>query len=109
MRAFLLADDRHPSPAWTRVLSFLLAAFASIVLTGSSASTPFETISKAISHAPIFFFAFIMLTEPLTTPPERRDRIIYGVFTGLLFAPHVHIGSIYSTPELALVAGNLLS
>ena len=50
-----------------------------------------------------------MLTEPLTTPPTRSRRIIYGAFVGVLFAPWVHIGSIYSTPELALIAGNILS
>jgi ferredoxin-NADP reductase len=48
-----------------------------------------------------------MLTEPLTSPPTKTLRILYGVLTGFLFAPFVHIGSIYFTPELALVFGNI--
>jgi ferredoxin-NADP reductase len=50
-----------------------------------------------------------MLTEPMTTPPRRMGRIAYGVLVGILFAPFIHLGSIYSTPELALLAGNVFS
>ena len=50
-----------------------------------------------------------MLTEPMTTPPTKALRIIYGTVVGLMFAPQFHIGSFYFTPELALVAGNIIS
>ncbi len=90
------------------VLSFFAVGLVTIMLT-NTASDPLTTLQKAFLHAPLFFFAFIMLTEPLTTPPTRSGRIAYGAFVGLLFAPAIHVGSIYSTPELALLAGNLLS
>jgi ferredoxin-NADP reductase len=48
-----------------------------------------------------------MLTEPLTAPPTKNLRRIYGVLTGVLFLPQLHVGPIYSTPELALVLGNV--
>ena len=41
------------------------------------------------AYSPLFFFAFVILTEPLTTPPTRRLQIIYGVLVGFLFAPRV--------------------
>ncbi len=50
-----------------------------------------------------------MLTEPLTLPPTRDLRLIYGALVGALIVPQMHIGSLYSTPELSLVCGNLLS
>jgi ferredoxin-NADP reductase len=50
-----------------------------------------------------------MLTEPLTTPPTSLLRIPYGILTGILFAPAIHFGAIYSTPELSLVIGNVFS
>lgn len=90
------------------IIAFFVAAMASIVLL-STAGDPIATIEKAFTHAPLFFFAFIMLTEPLTTPPTRELRIAYGAFVGFLFSPLVHIGSVYSTPELALVVGNIFS
>ena len=90
------------------VVSFLAAAAIVIVVT-SLPNNPISTLEKAVLHAPLFFFAFVMLTEPLTTPPTRGDRIAYGALVGIAFAPAVHIGSVYSTPELALLAGNVFS
>ncbi len=58
---------------------------------------------------PFVFFATIMLTEPLTTPPTKTTQMTYGAIVGLLFASRFSLGPIYSTPELALVLGNLYS
>jgi ferredoxin-NADP reductase/Na+-translocating ferredoxin:NAD+ oxidoreductase RnfD subunit len=90
------------------VIAFFAAAIVSIVLTSGTGDW-IGILEKAFTHAPLFFFAFVMLTEPLTTPPTRELRIAYGALVGFLFAPMVHIGSVYSTPELALVAGNVFS
>jgi ferredoxin-NADP reductase len=92
------------------VLSFLAAACASVFYFGIARGTDLLTIaSQSLITSGLFFFAFVMITEPLTTPPDRRRRILYGLLTGFLFAPAIHIGSIYSTPELALLIGNLFS
>jgi ferredoxin-NADP reductase/Na+-translocating ferredoxin:NAD+ oxidoreductase RnfD subunit len=90
------------------VLAFLAAAAASCILLAPTLD-PLDTIQKLALHTPIFFFAFIMLTEPLTTPPTRSLRIAYGVLVGAIFSPYVHIGPIYSIPELALVVGNVFA
>jgi ferredoxin-NADP reductase len=37
------------------------------------------------------------------------QRMAYGAFVGLLSAPWVHLGDLYFTPELALLAGNVFS
>ncbi len=89
------------------VIAFFATALATIV--AGTNGDPLGTLEKALLHAPLFFFASIMLTEPLTTPPTRARRIVYGAFVGLLFAPWIHVGPIYSTPELALLMGNVLS
>ncbi len=60
-------------------------------------------------YTPFFFFAFVMLTEPLTTPPTNGLRNLYGALVGVLFAPAFHLGSFYTTPELALLIGNVFS
>ncbi|GHO86075.1 RnfABCDGE type electron transport complex subunit D [Dictyobacter formicarum] len=73
---------------------------------GKSALTE---INQLLLLSPLFFFATVMLTEPLTAPPTRRLRQLYAVITGILFIPQLHIGSIYLTPELALVLGNVFS
>lgn len=92
------------------IISFLVTALAAIIgfslLRGVN---PMVTVQKTFFDSAILFFAFVMLTEPLTTPPTRILRIAYGAFVGFLFAPAVHVGSLYSTPELALLMGNIFS
>ena len=67
------------------------------------------TLDQIVLSSALLFFATVMLTEPLTTPPTRRLRIIYGALVGTLFLPFVHIGSLYATPELALIFGNIFA
>ena len=69
----------------------------------------FTELKQLFVLSPLFFFAFIMLTEPLTAPPKKNLRRLYGILTGILFLPQLHIGNIYSTPELALIIGNVFS
>jgi len=88
--------------------AFFAAAAVSCIMLAPSFD-PWGTLQKLVLHTPLFFFAFIMLTEPLTTPPTRSLRIAYGIVVGALYSPFMHIGSMYSTPELALLAGNLFS
>lgn len=90
------------------VLAFIAGALISIIAT-SGFENPFSTIEKVFVHTTLLFFAFVMITEPATTPPTRWLRVAYGAFVGVLFAPALHIGSVYSTPELALVVGNIFS
>ena len=92
------------------VLSFCLAAIITICLVslvqGNSILTAVE---QSLLQSPLFFLAFVMLTEPLTAPPTRKLRRYYAILTGVLFFPQLHIGPLYSAPELALVVGNIFS
>lgn len=95
---------------WDLVVGFLVTAALTMGLSSLFAGNdPFLSISRLILASPLFFFAFVMLTEPLTTPPTREWRIVYGVLVGWMFAPPTHIGPLYFTPELALLVGNLFS
>ncbi len=90
------------------VWSFSAVALATIAVTTASGNyvTP---VMQALLHSPFFFLAFVMLTEPLTMPPGWIMRISYGAIVGFLFAPNIHLGSLYLTPEIALLAGNLFA
>jgi ferredoxin-NADP reductase len=92
------------------VLSFLITTVAtSLVLTLFAGGDLIGAIQKIFLYSPLFFFAFLILTEPLTTPPTRRSRIGYGLLTGFFFTPQIHFGTFYITPELAILIGNLFS
>ena len=92
------------------VLSFLFAAFGVTLLFGlANPGKILSDLQNALLYSPTLFFAFIILTEPLTTPPTRPLRIVYGLMTGALASPQFHIGSWYLTPEIAMLIGNLFS
>ncbi len=91
------------------LVAFFTAALVSVALFARAGVDPLLSIQKALLHSPIFFLAFVMLTEPLTTPPTRKLRILYAGLVGILYSPAVHLASIYSTPELALLVGNIFS
>ena len=90
--------------------SFMAATLAVTVMGalfgGGSLGGAFSTL---FLYSPFFSFAFVMLTEPLTTPPTDDLRNLYAAFVGVLFAPAFHIASFYTTPEIALVLGNVFS
>lgn len=92
------------------VFSFFIIAFVTLFVFSIPSGTNIVSLfSKVLLQSSLFFFAFVMLTEPLTTPPTKKLQILYGVIVGFLFAPQVHVGNIYSTPELTLVIGNIFS
>ncbi|MGB8645158.1 MAG: RnfABCDGE type electron transport complex subunit D [Anaerolineae bacterium] len=91
------------------VYSFLGAVLATVFVFSLFGGDLFASIGQVISYSPLFFFAGVILTEPLTTPPTRTWRIVYGALVGFLFTPQFHIGGFYATPELALLMGNVLS
>lgn len=92
------------------VLTYLVAAIlSSVFFKLADPAAAWSTIQTTVLHTSLLFFAFVMLTEPLTTPPRRSERIIYAVLVGVLSAPWVHVGDVYFTPELALLSGNIIS
>ncbi len=98
----------HKLGRWDIVLSFGAVVLGTTLLT----STPdqyWAGLSQTVEYTAFLFFAFVMITEPLTMPAGRWKRILYAAFVGLLFSPAIHFGTVIITPELALIAGNILA
>src|SRR3989344_2904134 len=88
-------------------LTFLVAAAASIIYFAGSADI-YQVLKISLLSGPLIFFGAIMLTEPATTPPTRKLRILYGILIGILFGAPWHVGNFYPTPEITLLLGNIL-
>lgn len=87
---------------WDLALSFLVVNLVSTAIyTGIRGYPPLSVIPKAVFDSPLIFFVSVMLTEPLTTPPGRFLRSFYGSVVGLAM--------VFTTPETALIIGNLFS
>ncbi|HWZ65375.1 MAG TPA: RnfABCDGE type electron transport complex subunit D [Patescibacteria group bacterium] len=88
------------------VVPFLVVAMTTyLIRTGVST----ESLKSIVLSGPLIFFATIMLTEPQTSPHTRRLRIFFSTIVGLLFGVSFAFPPLYSTPELALVIGNIFA
>ena len=86
-----------------------IVATAVVLLVTSDPADDWSAFVNTVVYSPLLFAAFVMLTEPLTTPPGRRYRIIYGAIVGAFLAPTLSFGSVYFTPEAALLIGNVFA
>lgn len=92
------------------IFTFFIVALATVgIFSMLSGGNYIEYIQKTLLHSSLFFLGFVMLTEPLTTPPTKNLQIIYAAIVGFLFAPQINIAGFYSTPEMALCIGNIFS
>lgn len=92
------------------VLSFIVTTYAATALyTLLSHGQLVHTLHQITFNSALFFLAFIMLTEPATSPATVDKQRWYAVLAGLLFPPQVHLFSLYSTPELTLIISNVFS
>lgn len=66
-------------------------------------------IVTAVLSYPLLFFAGFMLSEPLTLPPKRWQRLTVAAAMALIVSLPFNILFFYSSPEFAIVAGNILA
>lgn len=88
------------------VVTALLATTAIASLHGGHVVT---TVRNTLLSSSLFFMAFVMLTEPQTSPHRLRQQRWYALLAGALFSPQIHLFGVYSTPELVLVISNAFS
>jgi ferredoxin-NADP reductase len=90
------------------VTSYIVANIA-VGLAASPLSEYGRALSDALFSSPLLFAGFAMLTEPLTAPPQRLERIIFGALVGGLSSTAVHFGDYYPAPEIAFLVGNIFA
>lgn len=66
-------------------------------------------LTLVLLSGPLVFAAGFMLSEPLTLPPRRWQRMLYAVLVALLATVPYTVGPFRTTPELALVIGGVLA
>lgn len=89
---------------------FTAVAAAIVTIRFAAAGEPvLEGLTTAFTSYPVLFFAGFMLSEPLTLPPLRWQRLAEAAVVGVLFAVPFSVGPVFMSPELALLIGNLLA
>lgn len=90
---------------------FVVLAVGIVMVRTLTAGGTFESaITFGLLSSYVVFFAGFMLSEPLTLPPRRWQQLVLAVVVAALFAIPFNIAEVlYSSPQLALVVGNLLA
>ena len=94
---------------WLGAVFVVVATLAWAITFVSTGQGFADGISFALLSYPTIFFAGFMLSEPLTLPPRRWQQIVEAGIVGVLFGVAFHIGPISSSPQFALLVGNLLA
>ncbi|MCC9203531.1 FAD-dependent oxidoreductase [Arthrobacter sp. zg-Y769] len=102
----MLYRNRLLPMAGVFVLTAVIVTLARFLAAGESLPGALTTI--AVSY-PLVFLAGFMLTEPLTLPPLRIQRLLEAAVVGVLFSVPLSLGPVMMSPELALLAGNALA
>lgn len=102
-------------------LLFILTS-AALILWGLVAGfdTPFDEAIKTAAYSyPFVFMAGFMVSEPLTLPPRRLQQRVVAVTIAIVFSwgtliavwggSPLHIGVVSTSPEVALLVGNLVA
>lgn len=90
---------------------FVAVAAVVLIVSGLVRGEPVtQAIWAALASWPLFFMAGFMLSEPLTLPPRRHQRLILAVVVALITALPFHLGEWFnSSPAFALIIGNLFA
>ena len=89
--------------------AFVVFLMALSIIQGLPFSMALQNVAYVFLHTELLFFAFIMLTEPITSPKRFSMQLVYNVAVAFLFQPQLTIGGMNFTPEEALLIGNLFS
>ncbi len=87
------------------VLTGVVVYMVSAITWGSEV---LEALQMGVASTALIFFAAFMVTEPLTLPPRRWQRLVVAVVTGVLFAAPISLGVFSTSPQLALLVGNVI-
>jgi ferredoxin-NADP reductase len=68
-----------------------------------------DTLKNAFLSWPLLFMGTVMLTEPATSPGVRYWQNFYAILVGLVFACQLKLGPVSSSPQVALIIGNLFT
>ncbi|MDM7989737.1 FAD-dependent oxidoreductase [Arthrobacter sp. zg-Y877] len=106
--AALLGLYRNRLLPMAGVFAFTAAAVVLARFVTAGESVP-DALTTIVLSYPVVFLAGFMLTEPLTLPPLRVQRLVEAAVVGVLFAVPLSLGPVMMSPELALLAGNALA
>lgn len=102
----IVLRTRQVAPVAAYLVTGLAVVVPGLVAAGA---TPGAALWTAVGSYPLLFAATVMLTEPATLPPRRAQHVALGTVVALLTVLPLSVGVLRTSPELALLVGNVLA
>lgn len=91
-------------------LLFIAVSAVLITISGTLHGEPLQSmLLMSVTSWPIVFLAGFMLSEPLTQPPRRWQKLSVAVVVAVVTSIPFHVGWFNSSPAFALLMGNALA
>lgn len=88
----------------------IVTSFLSVLLLTLLISGNFADITRFFLFSPVWFFALVMLVEPLTSPSNKKLQIAYGAIVALAFVSiQRFLPTFPYSLETSLIIGNVFS
>lgn len=100
----------HRAAAWSLALPVVVVGVVGTTIHLTALGSPFGSAAwTAVASFPYLFFGAFMVSEPLTAPPRRWQRLGVSTLIGAVSLVPAHLGYVAMAPEIALVIGNAVA
>lgn len=90
-------------------LGVLFVALSTLIISVATVLRGEPLDVMVITSWPTVFLAGFMLSEPLTLPPRKWQKLTVAAVVAVITSLPFHIGWFYSSPEFALLIGNAIA
>lgn len=104
--ALVLRRTGTGAVALAYLVAYLAVTLPRLVLSGQE---PLAALLTTLGSHPVLFVAGFMVVEPLTQAPRRWARVGVALLAGALAGVPFVLGRLSTSPELAVVVGNLVT
>ena len=106
----VLRKIRREKLVFNFLLVYLFIVAAGSIFRDGSLAFVIPAWQLTVFNSALFFFMFVMLTEPLTSPATKKLQKYYGYIVALFYVvPQAGLISVNIPPETALCLGNIFA
>lgn len=99
---------RRGNVVWTFMATVVALLIIIFVIHGDNITQVYTILKSTLISSAFLFFTFIMFTDPLTSPANKKLQFCFAIIVAILYVtPQLRLFGVSLTPEFALCFGNI--